>query len=258
MDDKTTQEPVKLSALIKESQPKKPKSEAPIVKNFYSKMTPKEYAAWRERSKNKANATRARKTKERLEIKEKAKQIMPSLLAAQLLSDDSKKHNWIPEQETIDQIKYLMSKNLTTDQMRKQHFPKVKDDVWQKIMKFVLRSSVSQSEDLGNAVFQAREITKGRLEKQLKDIQKQQKIWCKEKNTKLKPAYLLEAEMKTIARIAELDNDYAMTMHRAGIVGDKGKSPTMHVHLGTPRPQKEKIVESVEVNENGLVIPTVE
>jgi len=243
MDDK--KKSFNLSDLVKESKPKK---ESKIHKFFLNNLTEEQKLEHYKKSAIKRKETYKKKHAAQEELRERARTLLPELVAAEILADEVKDANWIPKQDTIDKLKSLMTKNMTTDQMRAKYFKNIKDDTWHKLMKFAFRSSVTHVEDIGNAVFQARETNHKRLEKSLKEIEQQIRYYKKEKGTKIIPAYLLDSKHKLIMRIAELSNDYATVLHKTGVVGEKGKSPTLHLHMTTPRPgKKEKVVEEVEV-----------
>lgn len=224
-----------------------PRKLSPIEKYHYSKFKNKEeIKAWRMESAKKRHETiEAKKAKQR-EMHAKAEELVPEVLAYDIASRELKNDSWIPKQETIDKIKLLLKKNFSIEEMRTKYFRGVSDETWHKVMKYVFKSQASQPEDLGAQIFQAKQRAVSELKKQVSLINKQIKEYKKERETKIIPQYLLKAKSELTMKLVEVETDVARTFHNIGAVGDKSKSPSIHVHVATPRPTKqEKVVEEI-------------
>lgn len=218
-----------------------------IQQVFFSKMTPEELTEWYKVNAAKRKETMARKRAEKLALQEKAKSMLPEVLALEIANSEIQKDSFIPKQETIDKLKLMISKSMSTEELRSKHFPRISDQTWHRLMKFVFKSQVSGPEDLGAELMRAKSNQLTRLKKALRGIKKQMKFYTIETGKKTLPAYLLQMERDYLKEIMELEMDVPKVLAQIEAVGEKSKSPSLHLHMKTPRPPKEdeKVVEEV-------------
>lgn len=228
-------ESFKLSELIQGTTEKK---ESRIHKYFLSKMTPEEVKEWRANSKKKQKETLEKKKQERLALEAEARSLIPEILATNMIADISDDKDWIPKQETIDRFKSLLGKNLTTEKIRSRYFKTINDETWHKLMKYVFKSQVSQSEDLGAELMRSRDAQVKSLKRAIADVKKQKKIYTQETGKKLIPAYLMQMENDLRKELVTLQVDISKTLYQIQAVGEKSRSPSLHLHIKTPRPEK--------------------
>jgi predicted DNA-binding protein YlxM (UPF0122 family) len=209
-----------------------------INDDFISKMTPEECKAWRARAAKKRSDTWKAKHQEQKDLLEKAKSLLPEVLAYDLAHEEMGKENYVPKQEVIDKLKVMLSKNLTIEQVRSRYFPQIKDDAWHKLMKFVFKSQVSQSEDLGAQIVKVKTEAIKRIKQRLRMYKKEIKVYKAEKNTRLTPVSLLTLVKDSENELMAIELDVSTTLFRVGAVGEKSKSPSLHLHVTTPRPTK--------------------
>lgn len=233
--------------LAKVSQPEEKKRKKTIQENFFSKMTPEEIKEFHAQAGRKRAVILARKREEKAEMLKKAKELVPEMMAYDLAAEEYDRENWVPKQETIDKIKFLMTKNFTIEEMRVKFFSKLKDETWHKLMKYVFKSHVSQSEDLGAELVKAKDKSVKMIKARIRDIKKEVKEFRKGNPGKLVPTSLRALLAADENRLADLTMDYAKTLVQVGAVGEKSKSPSLHIHMGNvPRPEKkEKEVKNV-------------
>lgn len=236
-------ESFKLSELIQGTTEKK---ESRIHKHFLSKMTPEEIKEWRANNKIKQRETLKKKTEARLALEAQARDLIPEIMATTMIADISEDKNWIPKQETIDKFKSLLGKNLTTEKIRSRYFKSINDDTWHKLMKYVFKSQVSQSEDLGAELMRSRDTQIKALKRSIADVKRQKKIFTEETGKKLIPAYLMQMEHDLRKELVTLQVDISKTLYQIQAVGEKSKSPSLHLHVSTPRPKKEEKVVNEE------------
>lgn len=241
-------ESVKLDDLINEVP--KPKRRNLLHEFFFKGKTEEEIKAWRAASAQKRKEVWAEKKRRKEETLEKARELVPSMLAYDLLSEETKKENWIPSQEMIDKIKLLIKKDMPLEELRKREFRGVSDRTWHQLMKFVFKSQVANSEDLGAEILRVKYSTTERLKKQIRDIKKQMKLFTEETGKKVMPAYLMQMKRDAEMDLIKLERDVAETLFKVGAVGEKSKAPSFIVNMKLPRPEKkeEKVIEVIDGN----------
>lgn len=238
-----------LDTLLQQHNTEKPKRKSQIHEYFLKHKTPEEIAEWRKQAAEKRKAIWAQKKAEKEAMMEKAKALMPEMLAYDLLSEEVEKENWIPKQDLIDKVKLILKKDIPLEELRARYFKNVSDKTWHHLMKFVFKSQISQSEDLGAEIMRVKRASVDRLRKQLRDIKKQMKYHKEETGKKVVPAYLLNMKLDIENRLMDLEQDVAKTLFQIGAVGEKSKAPSFIVNMKLPRPEK-KEKDIVEVNGN--------
>lgn len=235
--------PESIESLISEHNNHKPKRVSQINKFFYDKYTPEEIAAKRAAGLAKRLANNKAKRERQLEIERKADELAPRLLAEQILQESSDKDNWVPSQKTINDFKFFAKENISLEDLRAKHFPLMRDEAWHALLKFVFKSQIANSEDLGAEIIRSKQKGRDDLVKQQREINKQIKYFKEEKKTKVVPAYLMQMKMDITKEIVKQEQDIAKTLHQIGAVGDKSKAPSLTVNFKLPRPEKiEKVV----------------
>jgi hypothetical protein len=217
-----------------------PKQESKIAKYFLSKMSPEEKKAYYDNLSKIRSAAFARKREEKAALREKAKEMLPELAAQRIMQEEMNDENWIPKQETIDKLKMFMKKDLSSDKVREKYFPTIKDDHWHKLMKFVFKSSVANVEDLGADIIAVKRKSIETLKKQIREYKKEIKAYKEEKKTRCSPISLLNMIKECQDKLLDIELDVSKTLFQVGAVGEKSRSPSLHLHLGTPRPKKEE------------------
>ncbi len=226
-------------------QPKPAKKKSFIHENFLDKMTPQEQAQWRVDAIRKRAATMAARKAEKAALVEKARALIPEIMAHELMAEDMDNPNWTPKQDLIDKIKSLINRGLTIDEMRAKHFKGVKDSNWERITKFVLKSINPTPESSALDIRAAFEATVITLRKRVDEIKKEIKLFKKENPKKNVPAYLLSMKYDAEDRFLMVTESSHKSMHQVGGVGEKSKAPVIHFHSSTPRPTKEEKQEKV-------------
>lgn len=229
-------ESVKLSDLIKEIP--KPKRRNLIQEHFFKGKSEEEIKEWRAKAAQTRRDTWTKKRAEKAEMIEQAKALVPSMLAYDMLSEEVKKDNWVPTQELIDKVKLLLKKDMPMETLRAKYFATVSDKTWHHLMKFVFKSQINASEDLGAELMRVKLTTVNRLKKQGRDINKQIKHYKEEKNTKIIPAYLMQMKRDVEMDLIKIEQDVASTLFKVGAVGEKSKSPSFTINMKLPRPEK--------------------
>lgn len=241
----TKPKPITLTELVEGPTPQK--KESLIHKYFLSKMTPDEHLAWRRAAAEKRKQTNAAKREKQKELIEQARTLVPEIIAHQLAAEDMDKENWVPSQDMIDKVKQLVKSNLTIEELRTKYFSRVQDKTWHKLMKFVFKSQVSQSEDLGADILRVKNSRVKMLKKQKREVEKQKKYHTQQTGKKVLPQYLLQMGMDIDKELMTLELDVAKTLFQVGAVGEKSKSPSLNIHMTIPRPpKKEKEVVEAE------------
>ncbi len=229
----------KLTDLMKEIKPKRRN----LIGEFFKNKTPEEITEHHRQAGLKRKAIWERKRKEKADMLVKAKELMPSILAYDLLSEEVNKENWIPSQEMIDKVKVLFKQDMPLETLRSKYFTKVSDKTWHQLMKFCFKSQVHGSEDLGAELMRVKQRTCNSIKKQIREYKKQIKIYCEEKKTKVIPAYLLNLKRDAESELMRTEREVAETLFKVGAVGEKSKSPSFIVNMKLPRPQEKEVVE---------------
>lgn len=193
----------------------------------------------------KANETRRLKKQAMAEAKIKAQELLPELIAQDILRTET--DNYTPRQETIDKLKSLQDSGLSFDQIRKKYFAQVSDSGWHKLTKFVFKSQIEQPEDLGLDLISAKKKHLGMLDRRVKMIKKELKQLKKAKKEGKSPLTSANELMKMLAiaedKFMEMEMDFAKTLHSIGAVGSKVKSASIHIHSSIPRPAAENAID---------------
>lgn len=215
-----------------EDTPQKPLTN---IEKYNMTLTPDERAALRAKATVKRKEAAERKRRDRAELMKKAEALIPEIVAHDILNAEHR--DFQPKQETIDKLKAMLSDGkLSIEETRKKYFAGIKDDAWKKLMKFVFKSHVSQVEDVGLELVEAKRKALRSLEGHLRVLRKEvRKYKLKDKKAPL-PLGLLDRIRLIDKELCDLRIDFAKTLHSIGAVGDKSKAASVHLHMSIPRP----------------------
>jgi hypothetical protein len=220
----------------------KPKRRNLIHEHFLKDKSEEEIKEWRAQAAKKRSEAWAIKRKAKEEMVEKAKELAPHMLAYDMLSEEVKKDNWIPSQDLIDKVKYLLKADMPLETLRAKYFTQISDKTWHHLMKFVFKSQVSASEDLGAEIMRVKQRTCERIKKQIREYKKQIKVYCEEKKTKIIPAYLLNLKRDAESELMRTEREVAETLFKVGAVGEKSKAPSFIVNMKMDRPKEKEVI----------------
>lgn len=228
-------------------------SEAPIVKFFLGKMTPEERQAWHERANIKRIDTMARKKKAMADAKAKAVELLPSLLAEEmlLLENDS----YTPSNTVLEKIRALLDNpKMTLEVLRRKQFRSLSDKGWQKLTAFLFKDHISSADDLGLQILEQRQEEILRLEKTIKMLKKEQKIIKKDKKKKglpqVTPSSLLELILDAERDLRNYRLDVNKNIYKTNLDAGKIKSSTsVHIHTTIPRPEVKDVTPKKTLDE---------
>lgn len=220
------------------------------IGKFRASMTPEQMAEWQKKIVEKGNATRAKKRETVLAAKEKAKSLLPELIAADLLLAEGE--NYTPRQSTIDKIKSILKDNpkLTMEDMRKRYFSAMSDRGWEKLTKALFKSHLSHVEDLGLEILQVKKDAIRVLEKRIRMLNKEIKNarkYQKANNLQIRaPSSVLEFLVDCEKELLKIKLDVSKAIHSVGAVGEKNKtSGAIHIHTTIPRPTEQAAVRDI-------------
>lgn len=219
----------------KKPKPKNPKGND--IRDFYNKMTPEERKAFYIQAEEKRRLRRERNTKVLNEARQKAKDILPELLAQELLMSNDQ--DYTPRGETLEKLRGLLDAGLTMEEMRKKHFHSMSDAGWEKLTKFLFKHHIHHAEDLGLDIITVRNRHRQILKTRIREIERDLKLLRKQE--KIPPLGLRQMKAEAEAELMKLEMDVAKNLHGIGVVGDKAKAASIHVHLSTPRPSQKDI-----------------
>lgn len=208
------------------------------IGDWYNNLTESEKANFHAVRKEKKKATEDRKRKLLEEARAKATELLPEILANDLLLAEN--DNYTPLPRTIEKLKDLLNSGMTIESMRKK-FNGVSDKSWEKITRFIFKNQVHHVEDIGLDIITVKKRALdmlGRriktLKREIRNAKKPDKDGGKKKQA---PVSLLNLLANAEDEYMKIELDVAKVLHGIGAVGEKSKAASIHVHLATPRPQ---------------------
>lgn len=182
----------------------------------------------------------ANKRKLKMSAEEKAREMLPELLARDMIAE--KTGEFRPSEETLMKLRDLISKGYTVEQMRSGPFRGLEQKVWDSIIKHLFKNHVGQIEDLGITLIQSRKLAMSRLQKRARMIRKEMKEW--KKSGKRVPPKLFSELGACEDKIHSIEVELTKTLYQVEAVGEKAKAPSITLNFGTPRPSpvEEKVV----------------
>lgn len=209
------------------------KGESPVVK-WRKALSPEDKKKFYEGIQKKSAEARAKKKQERAEATEKAKEMLPEIIAQQMLLEDNPEYK--PSSDMIGKLRTLMDKGYTVEQMRQGAFRQLSDKSWQKLLKFLFKDHIAQVEDVGLELITKKKQMVSMLKKRVRIIKKELRAYKAEK--KFVPPALLKVLGETEDKLMEIELDMANTLHKIGAVGEKSKAASINIYTSTPRPRK--------------------
>ncbi len=215
----------------------KPKKKPNMIGNFFKKMTEEEKKVWYKEQGEKRKKTYALQAETLRNAREKAKELLPEILAQDMLM--SEQDNYQPRQETLDKLRGLINAGLTTDEMRTRYFKGMTDKGWEKITKFLFKSHHVNAETIGlditSVKLQLIKTLKTRVRTYKAEIREYKKA-NKSSKKKFVPLSLMDMLARAEDELFRVEMDFAKAMTHLGVVGDKSKSPSIIIHTTVPRP----------------------
>lgn len=202
------------------------------IAGILAAMTPEERAAHYAAVTKKGEQTRAAKRAEAAALREKARELVPVLLAEEMIL--SEHENIRPSPRVLARTRELMDKGMSIEAMRKELFSRASEKAWTQFKKYLFQDHIAQAEDLGLEILNV----KKRAIKTLKSRIREAKKMIKEAKEKNRP-FLTLMEMRQSAedKLLEIELDVSKTLYSVGAVGKKqGASGGVTVNFNIPRP----------------------
>jgi len=180
-----------------------------------------------------AAAKKVRETK--IEVEKKAQALLPVMFAEQLKSQIDGR-DFSPNQETIQRLRFLMDRGMTIKEMRGKYFSDIEQAIWDKILKFLFRDQVANTEELALSILNSQQKLLKDMERQLKSVKREVRGYKKRKDSI--PMLVLGMELKLSEKIYALKVNVSEAMLNLGVVGEKQKNASINIHMSVPRPEK--------------------
>lgn len=215
-----------------------------IHEHFFNKMTVEEIAEWRAKAQAKGKASHAKRKEERLAQIQKAKELVPHLLAVDMVSMEDDKY--IPPNDVLERVRRLLEKpEVTLETLRRDHFRNMSERGWQKLTSFLFKDHISNESDLGLQILETRKKRLGELGKIVKGIEKEirlhKKAKRKEGKTATVPFGLLELRITAQKNLMDYEAEVNRTLFKQNLDTKNNKASTaIHIHTQIPRPSKEE------------------
>lgn len=204
-------------------------------------------------------ASIARKRKayaaDRKELKNKAKEIVPQLLAQRMIERIDKEAQ-LP-QELVNTIRDMVEKtNMAPDEVIKKILPYASLETIENLERKLFKARVSSTEVVSNRVEHTRIQQLKTLKLRRRRAKQQIKYWKKEnKDKKVIPQYLMNALERAEDAVMELEIQVGSFHKEMGVVGEEKKgSQVVHIHTSIPRPEPKTVTVDVPVQKLGDLI----
>lgn len=204
----------------------------------------------------KSNWTKAQKKEEKRKLLEKAKEIVPQLLATEMALEYN--DNARPSLQLLEQLKRFIESGLPLEQIRAQYFPKISDESWSNLKRYLFSARITQVEDLANMYEVAFMRHKNILKKRIRMIKREIKE-LKKRGSATNSIMLMLINSEN--QLMQMERDRLKDYVSYGVVdGKEGqKNAPLHVHFSVPRPKadeadKAKVIEPEILDENGKEI----
>lgn len=215
------------------------------IGKYFAGMTEEEKLQWRKESLRKAQETRDRKKVRMEELKKKAEELLPRILAEDLLMIEQE--SYTPRQETLTKVRELLDDpTMTFDELKRKHFGTMSEKGWAKLTKFLFSNQVANVEDLGNDILQEKRRAIKTLEKRIRMLRKEVKlsreINFEKHKKKIASQGLLEMMGEAEKELREYKLDIQKTLHEVKFAKEgKSGALSLHVHTSVPRPQPKDV-----------------
>lgn len=209
------------------------------IGEYFKNMSPEEKKAWYAEQAEKRKKTLAAKAEAMRTAREKAKAMLPELLAQDMLM--AEQDNYHPRQETLDKLRGLINSGLTMEQMRSQYFKGMTDKGWEKLTKFLFKSHHVNAETIGLDILSVKQQLMKTLKARVKSYKREIKTYREENKGKkgrsrFVPISLMNMLAQAEDELFRVEMDYAKAVQHLGVVGDKSKTPSVVIHTTVPRP----------------------
>lgn len=209
------------------------------VNDWFKSLTPEQQKA----QVAKMNAVRMEKRKQRLEIHERAKTLMPTIQAEAMLQELSA--NQRPTANTLMAMRQLMDQSkLSLDDFRARFVPNVTDEQWKNLTKYVFEDEVASPQQLGYGLVKAKQRHLHMLQRRIKMIEKEMRL---QRKIARKAGEIPKMNVSLFDRLTDAQNEYfkaeqdlTTAMNTIDVFDQKKKSKGggMTINLNIPRPEK--------------------
>lgn len=220
-----------------------------IEKYFTNTKTPEELAEWRKNAFAKAKATKAKKRQDVADAREKAKELLPQMLAEDLLMLDSDAYT--PRPEVLDKVKAILaSPTMTLDRLRRTHFGGMSNKGWERLTKFLFKEHVQNEQHLGLQIIEQRDQGIKALTRRIRMLRKEIKLAKKEAKASggsmRAPVSLLTLLGEAEKELRDYMADVNKNIFKTNLESNKVKASTsINIHTTIPRPEP-KVIEVQE------------
>lgn len=225
------------------------------IDKWRASLTPEQRKELHESNMAKARATRLRKQRELEEAHRKAKELLPIQIANNLLAAEDA--NWNPDQGTINAVREMIEKGLTTDEIKTKIG--ASDRAWQQISKFIFKSFEPNREDIGLQILQAKKDAVKSAQKKVELIEKEIRLVKRNERLRFRnsktewerklqpqiPNYLLTQLSNAMDAKLEAENEYARLIKSFGFFDSKNNAPSITIKTTVPRPGAEHEVKEI-------------
>jgi hypothetical protein len=206
----------------------------------------------------KASHTKAQKKEEKRKQLEKARELVPQILATEMALEYN--DNIRPSPALLEQLRRFIESGLPLEQIRSTYFQKISDESWGTLKRYLFSTRIAQVEDLANMYEVAFVRHKTILKKRIRMIKREIKeLKKKGHQTNSIMLMLINAENQ----LMQMERDRLKDYVSYGVVDSKEgpKNAPLHVHFSVPRPKqdeadKAKVIEPEVLDENGEEIET--
>ncbi len=201
------------------------------IGDWYKSLSPEEQRAHIDQLQAKRRAKLEEKKKLRMSAEEKAKELLPELIA----KDYIRSADWRPSDNMLQKLRELVGKGYSIDDMRNGPFRDLDEKTWSSVIKHLFKDQVGQIEALGISLLQSRKEALARCKKRARMIKKEMRVF-KTQGKPVPPKYFTElgaVEDKQHAIEVEL----MKTLHHVEAVGEKSKAASITMNFSTPRPK---------------------
>ncbi len=224
---------------------KKDKKDTPLFKNYYNGMTPEEVLESRRANVRKAVETKKKKWAAIQEARKQAVDLVPRLLAEEMLLLDN--DNYTPRPETLEKVRKLLdAPTMTLEKLRRDYFRSMSEKGWEKLTRFLFKDHVSGEADLGLQILEQRNDEIVRMERRIRMITKEIKIAKKAAKAKGLPARaptgLLDLLIQVERDLRDYKADVNKNIYKVNLESNKAKGSTsVHIHTTIPRPEAKDV-----------------
>lgn len=203
------------------------------------KMTPEERKQYYIDVHRKRRATLEAKAHAEEILRAKAEEMKPMLLAEQLLmqGEDTR-----PSQRVIEQLKDLMEKGMTLEQMRGKLFSRASEKAWANLTKWLFQDHAPNAESMGLDILRTKQRAIRDIKQYVREVRKlirEEKSAANKSGRKSNLLGLLDRKRAAERDLANIEMDVAKVLYQVGAVGAKkrgGSGGGVTLNFNIPRP----------------------